>query len=368
MLNAAGAKNPVNSANSAVNSADFASAGVAMNTGAAIRAADKETSTAPKFGEIYQELQAKYGAKSEKPREIKKTLGKDDFLKIMITQMRHQDPTSPFKPDQMAAQMAQFASVEQLQNINQNIGKMTQQNSPLERLAMTNMIGKVVTVDRERFPHTENTSEALSFVLPKNASAVNVTVVAENGEAVFGKELGSLKAGENSVAWDGNKTNTLPAKAGTYTLHIEAKDENGQSIDCSRQSQSRIVGVSFEGAEPVFLIGDARKQEKITLKNIVRVESDGAGPAPSIPQNAAVPQANAAPNFFTFQKGVGSTGLDPAQASPEVRSALARYQQQAPANQPAAGAIDPARAEEKGFPNGLQDNDEAPRGEVNQDE
>src|SRR5436189_6449824 len=101
----------------------------------------KESSTDAKFGEVWNNIQAKYGAKAEKPREIKKTLGKDDFLRIMITQMRHQDPTQPFKAEQFASEMAQFTSVEQLQNLNQGLAKMANANQPLERLAMTNLIG-----------------------------------------------------------------------------------------------------------------------------------------------------------------------------------------------------------------------------------
>jgi flagellar basal-body rod modification protein FlgD len=81
----------------------------------------KESATSTKFGDVFNEIQAKYGAKAEKPREIKKSLGKDDFLRIMITQMKNQDPTNPFKAEQMATEIAQFTSVEQLQNINQNI-------------------------------------------------------------------------------------------------------------------------------------------------------------------------------------------------------------------------------------------------------
>ena len=63
--------------------------------------------------------------------------------------MKFQDPTSPFKPEQMAAEMAQFTSVEQLQNVNQNLAKMSTANQPMERLAMTGLIGKTVTVDRD---------------------------------------------------------------------------------------------------------------------------------------------------------------------------------------------------------------------------
>src|SRR5580698_10157728 len=100
-----------------------------VSSGAPPRQADRaEAETAPQFGEILQKVQSQYGAKPEKGREIKKTLGKDDFLRSMITQMKNQDPTNPFKAEQMATEMAQFTSVEQLQNVNQNLAKMSQAN------------------------------------------------------------------------------------------------------------------------------------------------------------------------------------------------------------------------------------------------
>ena len=221
---------------------------------------EKSAQTDAKFGEVMQQIQAKYGAKAEKPREIKKVLGKDDFLRIMITQMKHQDPTNPFKAEQMATEMAQFTSVEQLQNLNQNILKLSQDNKPLERMAMTNMIGKVVTVDRERFPHTEGSQESLSFNLPKAAASVKVALISEAGETVLEKDLGPQKAGEQNFGWDGLKSNTLPAKGGNYMLRVEAKDDAGQSLQSNPQRQARVVGISFEGTEPVFLIGDNKSQ------------------------------------------------------------------------------------------------------------
>src|SRR5579885_3431898 len=127
---------------------DSAATGAAAGAGGLLNEQKdaKEAATDAKFGDVLGKIQAKYGAKPEKQREIKKTLGKDDFLKIMITQLKNQDPTSPFKAEQMATEMAQFTSVEQLQNVNQNLGKLQNAQLPLERLAMTNMIGKIVTI------------------------------------------------------------------------------------------------------------------------------------------------------------------------------------------------------------------------------
>ncbi|MEK6706281.1 MAG: flagellar hook assembly protein FlgD [Bdellovibrionota bacterium] len=346
---------------------------VAGGTGGLLNATKDatESSTAPKFGDLLQHMQSKYGAKTEKPREIKKTLGKDDFLKIMITQMKHQDPTSPFKADQMAAQMAQFASVEQLQNMNQNMAKMLGQNNPLERLAMTNMIGKVVTVDRNRFPHTENNTDPLSFNLPKDAADVKIAIISETGETVVEKGLGPKKAGELVYDWDGLKKNTLPAKTGNYMFRVEAMGNDGKSMQTNSLGQAMIVGVSFEGNEPVFLVGDARRQEKVLLRNIIRVDADGPQPAKvqsGVAQNGVasdkpatqdadsasqtdfkptafkpVDQGSSSPNYFTFQKGVGSTNLDPAKLLPEAAAAIAKYE---------------ADQQEKGFPNGLHDDEE----------
>ncbi len=245
----------------------------------------KDSATAPKFGDIYQQIQAKYGQKAEKPREVKKTLGKDDFLRIMMTQMKNQDPTNPFKAEQMATQVAQFTSVEQLQNVNQNLNKMGNQNKPLEQMIMTNMIGKVVTIDRERFPHAEGENESLGFTLPKAAESARVSVINAAGEEVFHKDLGKQNAGEVNLIWDGLKNNSLPAKSGDYSLKIDAKDDRGQSISLNPQVLSRVMGVSFEGTEPVLLVGDGQRQDKITMRNIVRVEMDqplkqkGAGPS-----------------------------------------------------------------------------------------
>jgi flagellar hook assembly protein FlgD len=300
----------------------------------------QSAATSTQFGEIYKQIQSKYGEKPKPTREIKKTLGKDDFLRIMLTQMKNQDPTNPFKAEQMATEIAQFTSVEQLQNVNQNLGKMATQNKPLEQMSMTHLIGRWVTIDRERFPHLEGQSDDLSFNLPRNAESVIVSVESDTGEEVFRSDLRSQKAGSVSFTWDGIKTNTLPAKAGTYRVHVDAKDQAGKSIEINPQVQARVVGVSFEGNEPVFLVGDARHQDHITMKNIVRIDLD-QNQSPIKSSTASNPK----PNLISFQKGVGSGVMDPNRAA-VVESLLG-------AKNPVGGAN-----VEKGFPNGLRDPDE----------
>ncbi len=77
-------------------------------------------------------------------RAVQQSLGKDDFLKLLITQLSNQDPTSPMDNTEFIAQMAEFSSLEQITNLNSNFDKM---NSMLTSSNAVNTIGKVVDID-----------------------------------------------------------------------------------------------------------------------------------------------------------------------------------------------------------------------------
>jgi len=88
--------------------------------------------TAPKFGDVWNKIMAKDGVQPEKPREIKKNLGKDDFLKLMIAQLKFQDPSKPFEMEKMGSELAQLSNMEQLQNLNSTLKQMVTKDAPLE--------------------------------------------------------------------------------------------------------------------------------------------------------------------------------------------------------------------------------------------
>jgi len=343
-----------------------------------------ESTTDPKFGDILNQIQSRYGAKPEKAREIKKTLGKDDFMRIMIMQMRNQDPTQPFKAEQMAAELAQYASVEQLQNLNQTVGKLIANQNPMERLAMTNLIGKTVMVDRERFTHADGENHSLNFALPQDSKSVKVQVWDDANEMIYEKDLGPQKSGEASTLWDGKLSNGLAAKPGGYRLKVEAKDDRDMPVLINPKTNARIIGVSFEGQEPVFLVGNPANPDKISMKHIVRIDDTGGTvspaqaslvpgarslseaaqvvpapvpaqpPAPAPVQASQPAQSASAPggsNFFSFQKGVGSQNIDSNKLTPEVRQQLALYEQQRIESESAKTAQN--GSSERGFPNGL---------------
>ncbi len=61
---------------------------------------------------------------SETTRPTTDVLGKDDFLQLLVAQLQHQDPLKPMDSTEFTAQLAQFSSLEQLYNVNDNLGEL----------------------------------------------------------------------------------------------------------------------------------------------------------------------------------------------------------------------------------------------------
>jgi flagellar basal-body rod modification protein FlgD len=219
-------------------------------------------------------LQAKYGDKPKEPRPIKKQLDKDDFMRIMISEMKHQDPTKPMDADKMATQMAQLTTVEQIKNMSASIDRLGDKNGASDRLAMSSMIGKTVTVDKSRFNHTKGTIAPINFELPEASQKVKLSVLDERGEEVITKELEPQPAGLNIYNWDGINSSGVQVKSGNYTVRVDAEGVTGNKLKNNPISKETIVGVSFENGETNFLVGDAKNPQRVGFKNVIKIEGD----------------------------------------------------------------------------------------------
>ena len=312
-----------------------------------------------KFKEVWNKFMSEYGKKPEKAREIKKELDKDDYLRIMVTQMQHQDPTKPFEADKLASEMAQVGVIKHMQEVGSALKKLADNNKPLERIAMTNLIGKKVTIDKTRFVHHKDSNEVLDFHLDRPAETVKIAIISPRGEVVAEKDLGKMEAGSNNYKWDGIKKNTLPAEDGTYFFRVDAVDKRGAPIVTNFLAETKVVGVSFEKGEPVLLVGDQDRQTKIEMKNIIKIESQ-APLVPGAQLSGRAAEANQVgtkfikkdkpKNLFSFKKGVGSQPMTESQLPPAAQAALNKKASETPVaeKKPVSKNVN------RGFPHGIE--------------
>lgn len=111
-------------------------------------------------------------------------LGKDEFIKILMTQLQHQDPLNPMEDKDFVAQMATFSSLEQMMNMAKSIDTLVNNQMVSPVIQYSHMIAKEVTyesVDEETKEESEVTSKVIA-VSQKDGWAV---LELENGEKIY---------------------------------------------------------------------------------------------------------------------------------------------------------------------------------------
>jgi len=210
------------------------------------------------------------------------TLNKDAFLKLMLAQMKNQDPTSPLKSHEMAAQLAQFTSLEQLYNINDSLGEMKKAQDPSKSFDALQFIGKSVSGDSSKVIRAKGDKEhEFNFNLPASASEVTVKVRSATGDIVRTYDLKNLKEGANKVTWNGIGENGNETGPGEYQFIIEAKSSNGTKLAPKTEFEGRITGVNFTATGPVLLIGN----QTIRVSDVRKIVDPGLNPRTEKDQN-----------------------------------------------------------------------------------
>ncbi len=214
-------------------------------------------------------------------------LDKDAFLKLMLTQMKYQDPSSPMQSHEMAAQLAQFTSLEQLSNINTTLAGMKQQQQPQINYQALNFIGKKVSGDSSKLTRTAGDKEhEFHFNLSGDAIKGKVHISDSEGNVIRKIDLGNLKKGENSLKWNGLADDGIEARPGDYIFSIEASTSNGGRVFAKTDFEGKITGLNYTPSGPVLLVG----QQAIRMADVKRIEeADGS------PVNAANVAAEAPP-------------------------------------------------------------------------
>jgi flagellar basal-body rod modification protein FlgD len=215
-------------------------------------------------------------------------LGKDAFMKLMLAQMKNQDPTNPMQNHELAAQLAQFSSVEQLQNVNTTLDDMRKGQKPTESFQALNFIGKAVWGDSSKLVRAKgDKSHEFSFHLPDNAKDVKIKVLNPNAEVVRTVDLKDLKEGDNSWVWNGLNEQAQAQPAGEYRFVVEAQNLEGKKLAVKTDFEGVITGVNYTPEGPVLLVGS----QSVKLKDVKKIVD------PSLMKNGQIAKNIAGPDL-----------------------------------------------------------------------
>ena len=223
-----------------------------------------------------------------------------EFLQLLTTQLKNQDPLSPLDTNQFTQQLVSFSQVEQAIDTNKNLQTLIALQNASQTVSALPLVGRTIEYADGTAP-LANGQASFSYTLPSNAAAATLAVVDANGKTVFTRTAetaagrhgftwdGTTSAGANwtlnatkpstatitiadstgqtaytgtvavnsgaqNFTWDGHGNDGKLWPAGKYTLTATAVDASGQSTAISTQVQAPVDSVDLTQTPPVLSI------------------------------------------------------------------------------------------------------------------
>jgi len=199
------------------------------------------------IGSTYQETSTSEAAQ--------KDLGREDFLRLLVAQLQHQDPLNPLESTEFTSQLAQYSSLEQLFTVNQNLDLISSGQENASKLQALDFIGKEIVAEGENLLLEQDETSMGGFSLDEAADC-SVLITAANGSYVRQISLGSLEPGTHGFEWDGRNDSGHIQETGIYNFEVKAVTEDGQTLSVNKLITGKITGVDLEGDSPILYMGE----------------------------------------------------------------------------------------------------------------
>lgn len=198
-------------------------------------------------------------------------MGKDDFLMLLIEQLKNQDPTNPEDATEFTSQLTEFSSLEQLENLNTSMESLVQSNENSDKISTLGTIGKDVVYQGSELSYSGETVD-LGYQLSDTAAEVTISLK-QNGSTLATLDGTEFGAGNHFVTWDGRTSDGNSAPIGDYNVVISAKDAAGNPVSVTPLVRSEVTGVDLGGSNGGTLITVAGE---ISFNSIIGVFEPGS--------------------------------------------------------------------------------------------
>jgi flagellar basal-body rod modification protein FlgD len=195
------------------------------------------------------------GATPAPERTGPRPLGQDDFLKLLITQLKNQDPLKPTDNTEFVSQLAQFSQLEQSAKQAQLLQQSLDAQTASLQFTLLPMIGRTVTIGQPLVQLGDEPA-AFGYTLDKNARKVLVSIQDHQGQVVRSLEYRDLLAGVHAAEWDGRDQDGIMMPKGLYRYLISALDADGKTMPVEGRASLTVSGVRMEEGRAKLLVGD----------------------------------------------------------------------------------------------------------------
>ncbi|MDR0454144.1 MAG: flagellar hook assembly protein FlgD [Deferribacteraceae bacterium] len=195
---------------------------------------------------------------SQQKRAVgKDTLDQQDFLNLLITQMKNQDPLNPMDNAQFTQQTTSFSQLEQMINTNKSLETLIElqsYNSQIDQslMASASFIGRTVEYSANTVSVVNGDVSSLSFYSSADAEYATIKVFNSEGIMVSVIDAYDIHKGNNAKNWNGIGVGGTVLEDGMYTFEVNGKDAAGDPIVVNAYGKGVVKGITISSGQMYF--------------------------------------------------------------------------------------------------------------------
>ena len=182
-------------------------------------------------------------------------LNQSDFLRLMATQLRSQDPSQPMDPSSFFNQLTQFSLVSGMQGLQSSFNALAQTLTSDSSIRPSDLLGHKIMFSSDKAVLDESGLQG-AVAVPADATNVTVQIKDASGHVVRTIDMGAAAAGTQDFSWDGHGDDGSTLPPGTYSISATATVD-GVSQSATTYTTANVEGVSLgaNGSAPMIDVG-----------------------------------------------------------------------------------------------------------------
>lgn len=164
----------------------------------------------------------------------------NQFLNLLVTQLKNQDPLDPMDANEFTSQLVQFASVEQQIYQNANLEKLLLVTQTSQVAGMTDFIGNTIEASGSSF-YLENGAAEITYQFDTKPRSATISIINSSGLTIYSADA-VLETDKQSFTWDGKNKSGTDQPDGSYVAIVSATDGEGNIMDVAQSVFGRVTG------------------------------------------------------------------------------------------------------------------------------
>ncbi|QCI18876.1 flagellar hook assembly protein FlgD [Buchnera aphidicola] len=178
----------------------------------------------------------------------------NNFLSLLMAQIKNQDPTDPIKNTELTSQLAQINTATGIERLNNTVSNFSDKINQNQNIQVSSLIGHRIMIPSSQVVHTKDISTEFGIDLISHATSVEIKILDEKGNPIYIKTIKNVQPGVYSFIWDGLDIDNNTVPTGKYNVSVIAKNQD-KDVPVQFLSEALVNSIITSSIDPIIDLG-----------------------------------------------------------------------------------------------------------------